>query len=188
MDFNTLLSNRRAIRDFRDQEPPLSVIREIIQESCLAPTASNLQPCRFVIVQNRDFMKRLSDESKRNLVADIVSNPESPMKQYEDSLRNEGFNVFYNAPCLVYITGPRGNPTISIDCALTAAYFMFSATARGLGTCWIALGGDIRDPKTLSELGIPKDDRIIAPLIVGYPVAIPSAPERHAPVILEAAV
>ena len=51
MDFETLLTNRRSIRDFRDRNVPLSVVKEIIQDTCLAPTASNRQPCRFVIIQ-----------------------------------------------------------------------------------------------------------------------------------------
>ena len=50
MDFKTLLINRRAIRDFQNKEVPLSVIKEIIQDTCLAPTATNRQPCKFIII------------------------------------------------------------------------------------------------------------------------------------------
>lgn len=46
MDFQTLLTNRRSIRDFQDNQIPLSLVKEIIQDSCLAPTASNGQPCQ----------------------------------------------------------------------------------------------------------------------------------------------
>ena len=35
MDFKTLLANRRAIREFQDREVPLSVVKEIIQDTCL---------------------------------------------------------------------------------------------------------------------------------------------------------
>ena len=37
MDFKTLLRNRRSIRDFQDREVPLSVVQEILQDTCLAP-------------------------------------------------------------------------------------------------------------------------------------------------------
>jgi nitroreductase len=60
---------------------------------------------------------------------------------------------------------------------------MFSATSRGLGTCWIGLGSNIRDPQLLAEMGVTKDEEIVAPMIVGYPVGIPEASERHAPCI-----
>ena len=137
MDFKTLLTNRRSIRDFQDRNVPLSVVKEIIQDTCLAPTASNRQPCRFVIIQDREWIKKLSTESKHNLLADLARNPEAPLKQYEAALRDEKFNVFYNAPCLVLVIGPRDVFSLDVDCGLTAAYFMFSAVSRGLGTCWI---------------------------------------------------
>jgi len=185
MDYQTLLTNRRAIRDFQNKSVPLSVLQDILQETCLAPTASNGQPCRFIIIQDRDTLKKLSDESKKNFLADILQEPDSPMKMYEPTLRNKDFNVFYNAPCAVYVAGPKNVPTLAVDCALTVAYLMFSATARGLGTCWVALGSYLRDRSILDEIGMPGDCRIVAPIIIGYPVAIPPASERHAPVILK---
>ena len=185
MDFNSLLTNRRAIRDFQYKEVPLSLIQDIIQDTCLAPTAMNGQPCKFIIIQNRDYIKKLSDESKRNLLSDLEQNPESPLKNYEPRLRDEQFNVFYNAPCLIYFIGPKDVHSLEIDCALTVAYFMFSATSRGLGTCWIGLGAHIRDRKILDDIGVPKDCEIVAPIILGYPTSIPTASERHAPDILK---
>src|SRR3972149_1680139 len=119
MDFKTLLINRHAIREFHDKEVPLSAVEEIIRDTCLAPTHSNVQPCSFIIIRSRAFMKKLSNESKKSLLSDIGQNPDSPMKPYEEKLRDEQFNVFYNAPCLVYIIGPKNAPLIDIDCALT---------------------------------------------------------------------
>jgi nitroreductase len=181
MDFQTLLKNRRSIREFQDKEVPLSILKEIIQETCLAPTASNAQPCKFVIIQNKGFLKRLSDDSKQSLLSDLVRNPESPLKNYEAVLRDGNFNVFYNASCLIYVVGPKNVQSLDVDCALTVAYLMLSATSRGLGTCWIGLGAHVRDPKILDEMGIPGDCRIVAPIIIGYPASIPPASERHAP-------
>jgi nitroreductase len=185
MDYKTLLTNRRAIRDFQDKEVPLSLVEEIIQESCLAPTASNGQPCRFIIIRNREVLKRLSDESKKNLLAVLEKNPDSPMKMYESTLQNASFNAFYNAPCAIVVAGPKNVGSLDVDCALTVAYLMFSAAARGLGTCWIALGSQLRDPQILDEIGLPGDCRIVAPIIIGYPTAIPPASERHTPAIVK---
>ncbi|MCX5846902.1 MAG: nitroreductase family protein [Deltaproteobacteria bacterium] len=185
MDFKTLLTNRRSIRDFQNKDVPLSIIKEIIQDTCLAPTAMNGQPCRFIIVQNRDYIRNLSDESKGNLLSDLEQNPDSPLKNYESYLRDEQFNVFYNAPTLVYFIGPEDVHSLDVDCALTVAYFMFSATSRGLGTCWIGLGAHIRDRKILDDIGVPVDCQIVSPIIVGYPAGIPPASERHAPDIVK---
>ena len=185
MDFKELLKNRRSIREFQDKEVPLSLIKEILQDTILAPTSSNLQPCRFVIIQDRAYMKKLSDESKRTLLSEMAKDPSSVISNYEAALRNKDFNVFYNAPALVLVIGPDDLYSIDIDAALTVSYLMFSATSRGLGTCWIGLGAHIQDRHTLLEMGIAKGYRIIAPVIIGYPKSIPPASERHAPEILK---
>ena len=185
MDFQTLLKNRRSIREFQEKEVPLSILKKIIQETCLAPTASNAQPCKFVIIQNMGFLKRLSDDSKQSLLSDLARNPESPLKNYEAVLRDGNFNVFYNASCLIYVIGPKNIQFLDVDCALTVAYLMLSAASRGLGTCWIGLGAHVRDPKILGEMGIPGDCRIVAPIIIGYPASIPPASDRHAPDIVK---
>jgi nitroreductase len=184
MDFKTLLMNRRSIRDFQDQEVPLPLVHDILQDTCLAPTASNGQPCRFVIIRDRELMKRISDESKSNLLADLAGHPDAPLKRYEAALRSDAFNVFYNAPCLILIVGPREIPSLEIDCALTAAYLMFSATSRGLGTCWVALGAHIRSDEMLRQIGVPEGCLIVAPIILGYPKAVPQASARHIPDII----
>jgi len=185
MDFETILKNRRSIRDFQSKDVPLSILQEIIQDTCLAPTASNGQPCRFIIIRDRDTIKKLSDESKKNLLSDLEKRTDSPLKKYEAYLRDEQANVFYNAPCLVYFIGPKGLYSLDVDCGLTVAYFMFSATSRGLGTCWIGLGGHIRDGAILADIGVPTDSRIVAPIVVGYPTSVPPASERHLPDILK---
>jgi nitroreductase len=184
MTFEELLKNRRSIRDFQDKEVPLKMIEEILQESTLAPSASNNQPCRFSIVHCKNTIKALSDESKTNLLDDYAKNKTSLNPAYVDVLKDENFNVFYNAPCVIFVIGSTSVGSLDVDCALAASYIMFSAASRGLGTCWIALGSQIRDPKTRSLLGIPDGCRIVAPIILGYPKAIPAASERHAPQIL----
>jgi nitroreductase len=101
-----------------------------------------------------------------------------------DVLKEKNFNVYYNAPCLIFIIGSSSVRSLDVDCALAASYMMFSAVERGLGTCWINLGSQIRDPQLKAVLGIPDGCRIVAPIIIGYPKEIPPASERHAPQIL----
>ena len=87
-------------------------------------------------------------------------------------------------PAWSWLSALRDVFSLDVDCGLTVAYFMFSATSRGLGTCWIGLGAHIRDRQILREIGVPNECRIVAPIILGYPVTIPPASERHAPDIV----
>ena len=121
-------------------------LKEIIRESTLAPSSGNSQPWKFVIVNNMAMMKRISDESKKNLLARIEANPNDYAKRYEAALRNENYNVFYNAPALIILAGPRDYKNLLVDCALCAAYLMNAAAARGLGTCWVNLGSVYTGP------------------------------------------
>jgi len=184
MDYSELLAKRRSVRDYEERDVPLDILIEIINECCLAPSSSNNQPWRFIIINNKDVIRRLSDESKRNLLDDIERNPGPAKRKYEPALRDERFNVFYNAPCLVLIVGPKELQSIQVDCALAASYLMFSACARGLATCWIGLGRHIRDRELLDLIGMLDTDMIIAPVIIGYGKEIPDVPERMGPEIL----
>jgi nitroreductase len=183
--FSELLLKRRSVREFEKREVPLSITEEIIKESCLAPNARNEQPLHFIIINNGTMIKKLSDESKRAILEAIEENPDYPLKHYEAILRNQDFNVFWDAPCLVYIVGPENKGSLQVDCALAASYFMLSAASRGLGTCWVALGSCIKDPEIRKEIGLPDNYRIVAPIILGYPRVIPEPPPREDPKILK---
>jgi nitroreductase len=185
MNFQELLKNRRSIRDFDAREVDLEIIREIIKDSSLAPSASNGQPCRFIIIRDKAFMKSISDECKRNLLDDFAQKPSALSQTYETILKDEKFNVFYNAPCVVYIAGSPHVRSLEVDCAMAASYMMFSAAQRGLGTCWIGFGVNIRDAKTKEAMGLGDNMRIVTPLVIGYPKAIPAPLERKEPQILK---
>jgi nitroreductase len=178
--YEELLKNRRSIRNYQDKKISSEVLQEILNDTCQAPSAMNRQPWEFIVIQDQKLMERISDESKSNLLREIENDSDSERKKYEKMLR-ERSNVFYNAPCLVIIAGKNESEFFQRDCALAAAYFMFAATARNLGTCWIGFGEKISDPGLKKEIGLPEDREIGATLIVGYsqetPVASPRQPK-----------
>jgi nitroreductase len=185
MNFQELLKNRRAIRDFDSKEVDLEIVKQIIKDSSLAPSASNGQPCRFIIIRDKTLMKSISDECKRNLLSDFAKKPSALSQTYEAILKDDKFNVFYNAPCVVYIVGSPQVRSLEVDCALAAGYMMFSAAQRGLGTCWIGFGVNIRDAKIKEAMGLTDNLDIVAPLLIGYPKAIPAPLERKEPQIIK---
>lgn len=163
----------------------MEILIQIISESCLAPSSSNRQPWHFIIITNKEVIKRLSEDSKRCLLTDIQRNPASPHRSYQSILLDTHFNVFYNAPCLVFIAAPKHILSLHEDCALAACYFMFSACAKGLGTCWVGLGRFMEDRELLDFIGLPEGDEIVAPIVIGYPKGIPEFPNRLGPQILK---
>jgi nitroreductase len=178
LTYAELLKNRRSIREYQDRKIGSEVLQEILNDTCQAPSAMGLQPWEFIVIQDKKLMEKISDESKKNLLCGIEADPNSKLKKYENMLRGSA-NVFYNAPCLVVMVGKNESEFFQRDCALAAAYFMFAATARNLGTCWIGLGAKIEDASLKKEIGLPEDYEIAVTLIVGYPQKIPAASLRQ---------
>ncbi len=184
MEFEELIEKRRSVRKFQEKIVPEGLIDKIIDDSTKAPNAGNNQPWQFIVIKDKKLIRQMSDDSKASLLSDIKKNPNSAFKVYEKALQNQNFNVFYNAPCLICIVGRAEVPTIAVDCTLAASYLMLSAVSRGLGTCWVELGKEVRDPDLLKMIRLPGGYEIHAPIIVGYPKRIPKIPQRKKPVII----
>ena len=185
MNLSDILINRRSVRNYQPKTVPIDIIQNIINDSILAPSAGNGQPWKFVVVRNKAKIDCISAECKKNFLERISSNPDDYAKRYEKMLQNEAFHIFYHAPAVVFIIGDSGVKNLIADCALAASYFMFSATAKGLGTCWINFGTELNNPELRDKLGIPENHKIVAPLALGYPVKIPAIPVRKEPQVLK---
>ena len=78
--------------------------------------------------------------------------------------------MFYDAGTLIAIGAKPLGPFVVADCWLAAENLMLAACALGLGTCCIgAAVGALNSPDTKSELAIPSDVEIVAPIVVGMP-------------------
>lgn len=185
MTFDELIRNRRSIRKFTDTPVSMEMVHELIQQSTFAPNAGNEQPWKFIVVNSKRMINKISDECKKNILARIGANPDDYAKKYQGMLKNESFNVFYNAPCLVMILGFSELKNLFVDCAMAGGYLMMAAVNSGLGTCWVNFGTEIHDPAMKYALGIPDNCKIVAPIILGYPEAIPAIPKRKDPEVLK---
>ena len=130
MEFQELLQQRRSVRKYLDKEVPMDIIHELIKEVTFAPSAGNAQPWNFIIVNNKEMLQRMSDESKKNILNRINSNPGDYAEKYRKMLEKESFNVFYNAPCLIIILGKADYKNLYLDCTLAASYLMMASLSR----------------------------------------------------------
>jgi len=177
---------RRSVRDYKPNDVPDEIIKELIRAGTYAPYAIK-QLRRFVVIKNREMIDRLSERAKK-LWLDSMDESDPVVQELgvKNTLKNPEFNIFYNAPVLILIFAAPGAYTPQYDCAVAAENMMLAAKSLGIGSCWIGFGMPLdSDQDTRAELKVPEGYHLIVPLILGYPVKdIQTAPPHDEDVIL----
>jgi len=183
MNLHEAIHTRRAVRAYTPRRVEESVLRELLSAAVCAPSAMNAQPWLFAVVQDVRQLKRYSDQAKAMVIARTSSDPKSQL--YAARMRDEQFNVFYNASTLVAI-GTADRATYSeADCWLAAATLMLAACNVGIGTCPIGFAVPVLNtPEAKAELGFPPGAAVVAPIVLGYPSAEPEPVPRAQPRIV----
>jgi nitroreductase len=177
--------HRRAVRDYSPRILGQSVIRELLDAAVHAPTAMREEAWAFAVIQDKNLLKRLSDDVKRRKAPDADGIHPLSGGHASDRFTNAEFNAFYNAGTLVVICGKPVGPFVAADCWLAAENLMLAACAEGLGTCPIGLAVEaLNTPQWKTELGIPAEMTAIAPIIVGLPAGKTPPVPRKPPEIL----
>lgn len=183
MELSEAIHHRRAVRTYTPQPVPPELLKKLIDDAIMAPSASHSQPWAFGIIQGRDKLESLSTLAKDYALAHLEAHPS--FQPYVSALQNAQFNIFYDAPALMVIFANSQAPSPLGDAALAAQNLMLSAFEAGLGTCWIGLSMPYLNSAEFKNMhGVPPEMRAMAPIIIGYPQAFPAKPERKPPVIL----
>ncbi len=186
-DENPVIANiktRRSVREYLDTPLSEETIKKIIDAGRYAPSGLNLQPWRFVVVQNKVMLKKLSGYAQPILVKNLEGRKDTGAVNFLKRLQDKNFNLFYNAPVLILVIGSKNNALTDYDCSMCAENMMLAAHSLGIGSCWIGGASVIQQSEELmAELKIPQNYKIIAPLIFGYPRTTPPTPEKREPVI-----
>ena len=64
-EFYDDLNRRRTVRDFSDEAVALEVIEQAILTAGTAPSGANMQPWRFVVVQDKEIKRRIREAAER---------------------------------------------------------------------------------------------------------------------------
>jgi nitroreductase len=176
---------RRSVRAYTPQRLDQATIRTLLAAAVRAPTAIHEEPWAFVILQDTDALKRLSDRAKRFFVEEAHRAHLDRGGHTLDMFEHPDFNIFYNAGTLIIICARPMGPFVVADCWLAAENLMLAAFSMGLGTCVIgsAVSG-LNTPEIKDELGIPVEVSAIAPIIVGVPSDESPVTSRKEPRIL----
>jgi nitroreductase len=134
-DENPVIANiktRRSIRDYLDTPLSEETINKIIDAGDYAPTGLNLQPWRFIVVQNKGMLKKLLDYAKPILVKNLEGRKDAGAVNFMKRVQDKNFNLFYNAPVLILVIGINNNALTDYDCSMCAGNMMLAAHSLGL--------------------------------------------------------
>lgn len=158
MEVIDVIRNRRSIRAYQPKPVEEDKLMRVLEAGRLAPSASNRQEWRYVVVRN---------EATRKELMKIAYNQ----------------HFVGEAPVVIAACAETDNHVMAcgqlcypIDVAISIDHITLQAVAEGLGTCWI---GKFDEKAAKELLGIPTEVRVVELLTLGYPVATTSVKKRH---------
>lgn len=183
-DLHAFLRTRRSIRRFRADPVPAPVIERILTTATYAPSAHNLQPWRFVVVERNgippsEAKQRLAHALTSSMRADMLSEGASESdieKRVANSLRR-----IEEAPVIILlcrdVTAVREHKpedmVMSIQSVANAAtYLLLAAHAEGLGGNWICWPLYAQE-ETRKALELPETWEPQAMVFIGWPDETP---------------
>jgi len=183
MELMEALATRRSVRKYLPTPVERATLAELMRAATLAPSAMNTQPWAFGVITDAAMLRDYSDRS--SVLVRSLTGTLPWLAGYRTLLEDPEFDIFYGAPACIVIFGKPSGPAVQGDCAMAAQNLMLAARDRGLGTCWIGFFQFLLDnPEEKAALGVPADDRVIAPIIVGVPDGTVPMPERQAPEVV----
>jgi nitroreductase len=180
---------RRSIRRFAPDDIPQDMVDRMLEAARLAPSASNRQPWRFLVVRDRETRKQLSRiclEQRFIEEAPVVIVCFGDFERYSDAARKKrrresvesgtastASGRFADPEFIAYIDSLPVPPheqlvrPVVANTYIAVEHLVLMATALGLGTCWV---GAFEDPVEINRL-FGLDDTLlpVAIIPVGYP-------------------
>ena len=150
MDLYEAFRTLRPCHQFASRPIPSESVKSVLAAARLAPSQYNLQPWRFVVVQD--------DERRRLLAQACVKG--KPVAEAPISI--VAFSVEEDLPVTIggYISA------YPLDVAVAIDHLRLAATSEGLGSAWIV---DFHEDKVRSVLGVPEGIHPLAIIPLGYP-------------------
>ncbi len=159
MDVYDAVRARFSCRNFLDKDVDPALLDKVLDAARLAPSASNRQRWRVVVVRDAAARAKLAQAARGQAFVG-----QAPVVL---AFCSEGDNDH------VMTCGQLSYP---IDTAIFIDHVALLCTAEGLGTCWI---GAFHEDQAKAALGIPDEVRVVELMPVGWPHAAgPSAKKR----------
>ena len=191
MELSDVITSRRSIRKFRQEDVSADTIRLLLDAARLAPSGSNLQPARFVVAQSpaaKDTLSRYTPYkfiAKASVIfvccADLtaMTTRDNRVGELLNEGVFEGVDIDMNDPAATspVMDDAAVKAYLSMNVAIAIEHIVLKAVDLGLGSCWLGRF----DRNKVKEL-LSLDDSIypVVLLPVGHPDQSPKERPRFA--------
>lgn len=182
---------RRSIRKFAPDDVPDEMIEQMLEAARLAPSASNRQPWRFLVVRDkeaREKLRRICLGQQFIEEAPVVIVCLGDLERYSPEAAKKRRQEFMDSGVMATLSGRLADPKlwsyldslpapatppreqlltpIIANTYIAIEHLVLMATALGLGTCWV---GGFNAAKLKSLFGLADNLVPVAVIPVGYP-------------------
>ena len=148
--YETIIS-RRTIRKFKQEKIDIKILKKIVNAGRLAPSAANLQPLEYLIVDDEDLKNKVFPD----LAWAGYIKPEGDPGKGEEP-----------AAYIIILVDKKINPAPERDIGASVENMNLVAQEEGVGCCWI---GAFNPDATREVLSLPDYVEPIAFTPLGYP-------------------
>lgn len=141
MDVFDAIRTVLAVRSYEDREVPADVVRQIVEAGRLTASSKNGQPWHFVVVRDREMLRRLAGAA--------TSGP-----------------YVAQASCAIAVAVERDSPFGVSDGSRAIQSMVLAAWEAGVGSNWIGF----REMTAVAELlAVPDTFDVLGVVSFGYP-------------------
>lgn len=157
MSFQNLITTRQSVRKYSSQTVEPEKLDRCLEAARLAPSASNLQPWRFIVVDKEPLREEVAKATfsetvkfnkftlnARVLVVLVLDKP-SMINRFAMFLKKKDWRL--------------------IDMGIVAEHLCLQAAEEGLGTCMM---GWFNEPRLKKLLNIPASRDVALVISIGY--------------------
>ena len=161
---------RRSIREYKEGPVDREVLAKLIDIARFAPTASNRQPVRWLVIHDRDKTHQLAELVIGWFRHMAEQNPGGPSGLVDRWDAGMDF-ICRGAPHVIVAYSPEENSIARTDCAIALTHLELAATAFGVGVCWAGfiMGAASAWPPVREFLDLPEGNVSNGMLLAGYP-------------------
>jgi nitroreductase len=192
MELSDVISSRRSIRKFKSEDISVDTINLLLDAARLAPSGSNLQPARFVVVQSPAAKETMGKYTQYKFIikaavifvccADLttITTRETRVGELLKEGAFEGVEMDMNDPSATAVPvmdTEMIKAYLSMNTAIAIEHIVLKAVDLGLGSCWI---GRFDREKVRQFLALDESIYPVVLLPVGYPDQSPKKRPRFA--------